>query len=124
MLSCVAFIKSRIQTLLADLEAVKSTQMVVEKKFSSISTTYEWIASTIQNSKCEVLKEELKKELNNMDTQLASQMRNLESWRIACVEMNDKLSALKLHSKNLACLMKDLKEKGVDHLYHFCRIPM
>ena len=50
MLSGVVVMKSRIQTLIVDLEAVKSSEMVAEKQFSSISTMYEWIASTIQNS--------------------------------------------------------------------------
>ena len=62
-----------------------------------------------------MLKEELKKELNDMGTQLGSEMRDLESWRTDSVEMDDKLSALKQHFENLACLMKNLKEKGVDN---------
>ena len=75
--SCIASMSSRIQALLVDLEAVKSAEIQAEKQFSSIKTTYEWIALTIQNSESEVLKEELKKELNNMGTQLGSQMRDL-----------------------------------------------
>ena len=50
-----------------------------------------------------------------MGTQLGSEMRDLESWRTDSVEMDDKLSALKQHFENLACLMKNLKEKGVDN---------
>ena len=107
MAGCIASMRSRIQALLADLEAVKSAEIQAEKKYSSIKTTVEWIASTIQNSESEVLKEELKKELNNMDTQLGSQMRDLDTCRNAHKEIDNKLSALKLHSENLACLMQD-----------------
>ena len=48
-------------------------------------------------------------------------MRDLESWRTTRVEMDDKLSALKLHFENLAYLMKGLKEKGVDD---FCPLSI
>jgi hypothetical protein len=116
MAGCIASMSSRIQALLADLEAVKSAEIQAEKKFSSIKTTYEWIASTIQNSESEVLKEELKKELNNMGTQLRSQMTDLDTCRNAHEEIDNKLSALKLHSENLACLMQDLKQNGFDTL--------
>ena len=55
MAGCIASMSSRIQALLADLEAVKSTEIQAEKKFSSIKITYKWIASTIQNLESDVL---------------------------------------------------------------------
>ena len=59
-----------MQAMLTDLEEVSSSEMAADKQFTSISNTYEWITTTIQHSESDVLKEELKKELANMGTQL------------------------------------------------------
>ena len=90
-----------MQALLTDLEEVTLGEMVAKKQFSSLTTTYKWIASKIQNSESDVLKE--LKELTNMGTQLCAQKITLEPWRSS-------------RSENLACLMKGLKEKGLDTL--------
>ena len=51
-----------------------------------------------------------------MGTQLGSLMRHLDNCRNAHCELDNKLSALKLHSKNLACLMQHFKHKGFETL--------
>ena len=51
-----------------------------------------------------------------MGTQLGKQKKDMETWRSSRSEIDDKLSALKSHSENLTCLMKGLKEKGLDTL--------
>ena len=51
-----------------------------------------------------------------MGTQLGSHMRDLDTCRNAHCELDNKLSALKLHSENLVCLIQDLKQKGFDTL--------
>ena len=63
-----------MQALLTDLEKVSSSEMASEKQFTSISNTYEWLPATIQHSESDVLKEELKKELANMGTQLVTKV--------------------------------------------------
>ena len=105
-----------MQALLADFEEVSSGEMAAEKQFTSMSNTYEWIASTIQNSDSDVLKEELKKKLTTMCTHLEAQKKDLETCRSSRNEIDEQLSALKLHSENLTCLMKGLEEKGLDTL--------
>ena len=117
LLCCIASLQTRMQALLTDLEEVSSSEMAAEKQFTSISNTYEWITTTIQHSESDVLKEELKKELANMGTQLGKQKKDLETWRSSRAEIDDKLSALKSHSENLTCLMKGLKDKGLDPLW-------
>ena len=97
-----------MQALLADLEEVTSGAMATEKQFSFLTTTYEWIASKLQNYESDVLKEELKKELTNMGTQLCSLKRDLQTWRSTHSKIDDTLLALRLHVENLACLMKGL----------------
>ena len=109
--------QTRMQALLADLEEVSSSEMVAEKQFTSISNTYEWITATIQHSENDVLKEELKKELTNMGTQLGKQKKDMETWRSSRSEIDDKLSTLKSHSENLTCLMTGLKDKSLDPLW-------
>ena len=116
LLRCIASMQTKMQALLADLEEVSSGEMATEKQFTSMSNTYEWIASTIQNSESDVLKEELKKELTTMGTRLEAQKKDLETWQSSRNEIDEQLSALKLHSENLTCLMKGLKEKGLDTL--------
>ena len=96
MLCSIAARKTRMQALLSDLEEVTLGEMVAKKQFSSLTTTYKWIASKIQNSESDVLKE--LKELTNMGTQLCAQKITLEPWRSS-------------RSENLACLMKGLKKK-------------
>ena len=114
LMNWIAATKTRIEQLLADLEAVTSGEIVAEKQFSSISTIYDWIASTIQKSGSDVLKEELKIEMKNMGAQLGSVHRDLQSLRSSRVEIDDKLRALKPHSENLVSLIKHLKEKGFE----------
>ena len=104
--------QTRMQVLLTDLEEVSSSEVAAEKQFTSISNTYEWIITTIQHSESDMLKEELKKE----GTQLEKQKKYQETWRSSRAEIDDKLSALKSHSENLTCLMKGLKDKGLDLL--------
>ena len=81
-----------------------------------MSNTYESIASNIQNSKSNVWKKELKKKLTNIGTHLEAQKKDQETWWSSGSEIDEQLSALKLHSENLTCLMKGLKEKGLDTL--------
>ena len=90
LLCCIASMQTRMQALLTVLEEVSSSEMAPEKQFTSISNTYEWIAATIQHSENDVLKEELKKELKNMGTQLGKQKKDLETWRSSRAEIDDK----------------------------------
>ena len=78
---CIASMQTRMQVLLTDLEEVSSSEMATEKQFTSILNTYKWIATTIQHSESDVLKEELK-ELTNMGTQLGkpSMTRGRSPW--------------------------------------------
>ena len=82
--------QTRMQALLVDLKEVTSSEMAVEKQFSSLTTTYEWIASKIQNSESDVLKEELKELTNMGTTQLCAQKRGL-TWRSSRSEIDDML---------------------------------
>ena len=52
-----------------------------------------------------------------MGTQLGKQKKDLETWRSSRSKIDDKFLALKSHSKNLTCLMKGLKDKGLDPLW-------
>ena len=52
------------------MEVATVGKIVIDKKFSSISTTYDWIASIVHNSTSNLLKEELKKVMKNMGAQL------------------------------------------------------
>ena len=115
LLRCIASMQTKMQALLAELEEVSSGEMATEKQFTSMSNTYKWIASTIQHSESDVLKE-LEKELTTMGTHVEAQQKDLETWRSSRNEIDEQLSALKLHSENLICLMKGLKEKGLDTL--------
>ena len=81
--------QTKMQGPLTDLEEVSSSEMAEEKQFTSISNTYEWIASTIQNSESDVLKEELKKELTTMGTRLEAQKKDLETWQSSRNEIDE-----------------------------------
>ena len=73
----VPITKSRIRQLRTNLIEVTSGKIAAEKQFSSISATYDRIALTMQNSRSNVLEEELKKQIKTMGGQLGSMQIDL-----------------------------------------------
>ena len=102
------------------MEEVSYGEMATEKQFTSMLNTYEWIVSTIPYSESDVLKEDLKKELTTMGTHLEAQKKDLETWQSSHNEIDEQLSALKLHSENLTCLMKGSKRKRFGYSVSRC----
>lgn len=117
MLTCKSRVEVRNHSLEEVLEAACRSEMEAAKKCSSITSTSDWILSTIQNSQSEVFKTELQKEIEKIQRDLNAAKNELQSAKRDRNRIEEQMRGSNEFMQNTMCLADTLYVQGLRAIY-------